>query len=47
MEPEDYGRKDSLQSDQDFEKVEIFFSARNLADLDLLTVTDSFLIVYK
>ena len=43
----DYGRKDSLQSEHESQKVEIFFSARKLADLDLLTVTDSFLVVYK
>lgn len=40
-------RNDSLLSEQESEKVEIFFCARDLADLDLLSVTDSFLVVYK
>lgn len=33
-------------SDADSEKVEIYFGARNLADLDIISVTDSFLRVY-
>ena len=43
MEPE---RKQSLTSEADFEQVEIYFSARKLADLDIVTVTDSYLVVY-
>lgn len=39
-------RKESLMSDADSEQIELYFSARNLADLDLVTVTDSFLVVY-
>ena len=34
-------------SENESEKLQIFFSARKLADLDLVTVTDSFLVVYK
>ena len=33
-------------SDADSEQVQIYFSARKLADLDIVTVTDSFLVVY-
>ena len=33
-------------SDAESEQIELYFSARNLADLDLVTVTDSFLVVY-
>lgn len=43
----DIDRKDSLMSDNESEKIQIFFSARNLADLDIVSVTDSYLIVYK
>ncbi len=39
-------RADSLTSNDESEKVEIFFSARKLADLDVVSVTDSFLKVY-
>ena len=38
-------RADSLMSDEESEKLEITASCRNLADLDFLTVTDSFLVV--
>lgn len=34
-----------MTSDQASEKLELFFSCRNLADLDIITVTDSFLVV--
>ena len=32
-------------SDNDSEKIELFFSCRNLADLDFISVTDSFLVI--
>ena len=35
-----------MTSEADFEQVEIYFSARKLADLDIVTVTDSYLVVY-
>ena len=38
-------RYDSLMSDESSYKLEFFFSCRNLADLDFITVTDSFLVV--
>ena len=39
-------KKESLMSDAESEQIELYFTARNLADLDLVTVTDSFLMVY-
>lgn len=49
MQPADYNnpynREGSLMSDEDSEKLELFVSCRKLADLDFITVTDSFLIV--
>ena len=38
-------RVNSLTSDDSSSHLELFFSCRNLADLDIITVTDSFLIV--
>lgn len=40
-----YGRVDSMTSDDQSEKLELFVCCRKLADLDFLTVTDSFLII--
>lgn len=40
-----YDRTGSLLSDDESEKLELFVSCRKLADLDFITVTDSFLIV--
>lgn len=34
-----------MTSDEASEKLELFISARNLADLDFITVTDSFLVI--
>lgn len=45
MNPAQYEKVDSMLSDDESEKLELFISCRNLADLDFLTVTDSFLIV--
>lgn len=38
-------RQSSLMSDEESQKLELFFSCRNLADLDFITVTDSFLVI--
>jgi hypothetical protein len=35
----------TMTSDDASEKLELFISCRNLADLDFITVTDSFLVV--
>lgn len=35
----------SMTSDDDSEKLELFIGARNLTDLDLISVTDSFLVI--
>lgn len=35
----------SLTSEDESEKLELFFGCRNLADLDLISVTDSFLVI--
>lgn len=34
-----------MTSDEASEKLELFFSCKNLADLDFITVTDSYLVV--
>ena len=35
----------SLTSEDESEKLELFVSCRNLADLDLISTTDSFLVI--
>lgn len=35
----------SFDDDDEYEKLELFVSCRNLADLDIITTTDSFLVV--
>jgi hypothetical protein len=39
-------RQETLMSDNESERIEIFFSARNLTNLDVVSDTDSFLRVY-
>lgn len=38
-------RSYSMTSQSDTERLELFFSCRNLKDMDTVTVTDSFLVV--
>ncbi len=45
MEEVKYERTNSLQSQGETERLEFFFSCRNLDDVDTVTVTDPFLVV--